>query len=374
MFNVLIIQRRMTDYRVAFFEMLRTDLLTHGINLQVIYGQCNKNELQKHDSGALEFGTFIKNIYLFNSNVVIQPILKNIIDIKPDLIILTQENKLLLNYLLLFSPFKSKICFWGHGRDLQNQSTFKSILKYHLTRRTRWFFSYTKMSSEILISKNYPAQRITNVENAIDTKNILNQTQSLRQSDLENTKIRLGIESSNIGVFIGSLYQEKRLDFLFACADRIRKDIPEFHLIIIGNGPMASYIEEQCTNRQKWCTWVKEQHGIEKIKLIKISKLIINPGLVGLSILDSFATGTPLITTDCGLHSPEIAYLENGINGLITDNTEFAFCDAVTKLLNDDTKLLSMRNECLASAHRYTLENMVQNFSTGIRKALKHGL
>ena len=131
-----------------------------------------------------------------------------------------------------------------------------------------------------------------------------------------------------------------------------------------------------------------------------LGKLILNPGMVGLNIIESFATAVPMVTTDCRIHSPEIVYLENGRNGIMTDNTIEAYVVHVLSLLKQSPACtfedrLSRRtgktgmNEashrsisretgyaelvagCKKAAQVYTMEKMVENFAGGIEKALK---
>ena len=94
------------------------------------------------------------------------------------------------------------------------------------------------------------------------------------------------------------------------------------------------------------------------------------PGLVGLSIVDSFVTGVPLFTTIGALHSPEIAYLRNGFNGVATENNVTAYSDAVVHYLRNPDSLALLQKGCDESASRYTLKNMVSNFVDGIVKCV----
>jgi L-malate glycosyltransferase len=92
--------------------------------------------------------------------------------------------------------------------------------------------------------------------------------------------------------------------------------------------------------------------------------------MVGLGILDSFVFGVPMITTDCGLHSPEIAYLKPGANGVMTRDDVGEFALAVSSLLSDPLALASMGRACLNSASEYSIENMAARFADGIATAL----
>ena len=79
-----------------------------------------------------------------------------------------------------------------------------------------------------------------------------------------------------------------------------------------------------------------------------------------------------MITTDCGIHSPEIAYLESGRNGIMTPDNLEAYVDAVERIFKDDSMRNQMASACIEDARKYTLEKMVENFTQGIIQALQH--
>lgn len=101
-----------------------------------------------------------------------------------------------------------------------------------------------------------------------------------------------------------------------------------------------------------------------------MSTFVLNPGLVGLHVLDAFSMGLPMVTTRTAQHSPEIAYLEDGINGLMTDDSPSAYADAVISLISNHEKLKQLASAALKTADLYTVENMAMNFVNGIELAL----
>jgi len=62
--------------------------------------------------------------------------------------------------------------------------------------------------------------------------------------------------------------------------------------------------------------------------------------------------------------------LDNGVNGVLTEDTIGAYSQAVLKLLNDHVFYKYVATNALKSGELYTLENMVDNFFEGIKKAL----
>jgi glycosyltransferase involved in cell wall biosynthesis len=234
-----------------------------------------------------------------------------------------------------------------------------------LLNQCDWWFAYTSSVKKFLVQNQFPASRITTVQNAIDTTQLARQYQSVQESEVALLKKELGIESGNVGLYVGGMYKEKRLDFLIGACDQIQAQLPDFHLILIGSGVEAARVKEAAASRS-WLHYVGPKFGKEKVTYFKLAKLFLMPGLVGLAILDSFALQTPMITTDYPFHSPEIEYLENGVNGVITENNGHAYAQAVIQLLQDEQQRMRLIEGCKTAATRYTLDQMVHNYTEGI--------
>jgi glycosyltransferase involved in cell wall biosynthesis len=97
-----------------------------------------------------------------------------------------------------------------------------------------------------------------------------------------------------------------------------------------------------------------------------MAQVFLNPGLVGLTILEAFAAGLPVVTADFRNHSPEIEYLVPGVNGVITAADRESYASAVVNLLDDDALRASLREGALATARSHSIEAMVENFHRGI--------
>ena len=108
---------------------------------------------------------------------------------------------------------------------------------------------------------------------------------------------------------------------------------------------------------------------MKRVKYLAQADAFLNPGMTGLSILDAFSVGIPFVTTDCGIHSPEIAYLKNGINGTMSEPTESAFAAAVSELIQSDS-LAMIKQNALNDGKKYTIASMTRNFVEGVMKAL----
>ncbi|HYD32648.1 MAG TPA: hypothetical protein VEB64_17535, partial [Azospirillaceae bacterium] len=80
--------------------------------------------------------------------------------------------------------------------------------------------------------------------------------------------------------------------------------------------------------------------------------------------------GLPLVSTRNALHSPEIAYVRDGENGFLTDDTPEAYAEAVLRILSDPAFGRAVAENALAASRIYTLENMVDRFMDGLRTCL----
>jgi glycosyltransferase involved in cell wall biosynthesis len=111
--------------------------------------------------------------------------------------------------------------------------------------------------------------------------------------------------------------------------------------------------------------------GQEKAELIAISDAFLMPGRVGLVVLDAFAGALPLLSTRLAIHGPELDYLVEDSNGLLCEPDAAAFADMTTSLLLDRNRLKRLQAGALAASSRYTIENMAENFRTGIHGCLE---
>ena len=370
--KVLIIQQIIPEYRKEFFNILKIELAKNEIELSLIYA--NKSESNKSNGKyyELKWGKLVvnKTFKFFKLNLCWQPVVKYLED--KDLIIVEAANKLILNYFIMVARFfwRNKLGFWGHGRNLQSHSnSWSNKFSLLFLKKCDWWFGYTNGVKEFLIKNNYPPNKITVVQNAIDTLNLREQIAEVKENEIEELKIQLGITGSKIAIFCGGMYAEKRIDFILETCYIIKKEIPEFEMIFIGSG-IESGIVQKASESKNWIHYVGTKTGKERIKYFKIASIQLMPGLVGLGILDSFALETPLITTKHEFHSPEIEYLENEKNGVITENTLELYSQTVIKVLKSD-RYLDLVNGCIKSANQYTVQKMVENFKSGILQCLE---
>jgi glycosyltransferase involved in cell wall biosynthesis len=369
--KVTIIQRILPHYRKEFFFRLKEKLYREGVQLQIIYGTPGKDSSKK-DQEEASWATKINNKYfqLGPLEIVWQPALELLKD--QELIIVEQANKNLINYLLLAKRIwdKSKVAFWGHGLNRQdNPKSLTNRFKHKLLKSPDWWFAYTGGVRDFLKENRYPPNKITNVQNAIDTRILKEAYQQFDESEIPELERQLNLVPRKTAIYCGGIYAEKRIEFLIQVAQQLKSAIPEFSLLIIGSGPDRTKLEGLIQGFD-YIHYFGPITGKERIKYFKVSSIMLMPGLVGLAILDAFALETPMITTKYPYHSPEIEYLEHNVNGLITADNQIDYFNTVKDLLQNPDKIQQLAEGCRNSAEKYTLDQMVDNFAEGIKQAL----
>ena len=369
------VYKTLPHYRVAFFEGVRSRLAAEGIRFRLIVGQPDTESASRYDTTALPWAESISNRALRagNRTLIWQPVLRSIC--RSDLVIVEQASRLLVNPVLatwrrLGGP---KFALWGHGinRDDSTASRIGEWWKRRTIRSCDWWFAYTEGTAALVSSAGFASDRITIVQNAIDTAALAEAHLAVDAAAMKKTRSELGIGSPHVAVYVGSLYAGKRLGFLIAAADIVRLQLPDFELLIIGDGPHRTTVETAAATRP-WLHVLGVRRNEELARLCSVATVMLMPGLVGLAVLDSFALELPMITSAVTNHSPEIEYLEDGRNGVIVLEaaSERAYASAVVATMTNQQLLDRLCAGCREAAMRYTVEEMVERFSVGVQKAL----
>lgn len=373
--KISIIDRYIPQYRLRFYELLRTHLELENIQLNLIYGSPGIYDALKKDDVQLKWGIPIQNktICLMGKELYWQPVFKHIRN--SDLVIIDHASRLLVNYILVLENIIAirKVAFWGHGKNFQQDSSnpLSELIKQRLTTKVTWWFVYNGLSERIVKRQGFPEDRITNVQNAIDTRQLHEEYCKIIPSEVEKKKTELGISGNHIGLFVGAMYPEKRLGFLLETCRFIKQNIPDFEMLFIGSGIDVDLVKS-AAETDHWIHYLPPKFRKELIPYFAISTIFLMPGAVGLAVLDCFAMTTPLVTTDNSNHGPEIDYLVNGVNGImVKDNgNPKIYADEIINILNNDEMRENLKRGCEESCKKYTIEEMVNRFVDGVKAAI----
>jgi glycosyltransferase involved in cell wall biosynthesis len=373
MARVLIAQSTCKQYRVPFFTGLQTSLQKDGIDLVVAYSPPNRVHAARRDDADLpgSLGLKVRGHWFFD-RLLYQHLWKEIW--RADLVIVGPESKFLINpVLLLFSALRLKrVAFWGLGPNMHpDKVEISERIKDKLVRMVDWWFAYTPSVKEYLLGRGVPPDRITNVQNATDTNTLRSLMSSVGNEEAATAKRQLtGNSESKIGFYCGLIGDIKAIPLLLEAARRVKQRCPEFHLVIVGEGPDRQWLEE-AVRSEPWIHYLGSKYGRESALLYRIADVFLLAGTAGLAIVDSFAAGLPMIATRLNTHPPEVTYLRDGENSIVSAHRATDFGDAIIKVLTNPELMEKLRGGAIADGSKYTMEAMVENFSDGIKRCLR---
>jgi glycosyltransferase involved in cell wall biosynthesis len=161
--------------------------------------------------------------------------------------------------------------------------------------------------AELVRGWGIPAERIHVIHNAIPESDLKHVDRAALRSELELTM------DSRILVSVGRLTAVKGFDV----AIRALAELPDCHLVIVGEGEQRAELERLATPYAERVTFVGRQPHNTALRYIRAANVFVLSSFTeGLShvLLEALSVGTPAVATAVGGNS-EI--LTDGVNGLL---------------------------------------------------------
>jgi phosphatidyl-myo-inositol dimannoside synthase len=218
----------------------------------------------------------------------------------------------------------------------------KSISRHvnHLT----YLGEYTRNAIAASVTKEAAAGMVK-IAPGIDTDHFSPQ-------DATQLRSELGLSEKKVIVSVGRLVHRKGQDVLIEAMPGILREVPEAHILMIGEGPYRSYLENRvkALGLYERITFIGRIQYADLPKYICVGDLFVMPSrsrLAGLEVeglgivyLEASACGLPVIAGNSG-GAPD-AVLE-GETGLVVDGTSKAeVAAAVVELLSDPDRSKAM--------------------------------
>lgn len=373
--QVLFVKRVAPDYTVPF--LLELDRLLAGADaaLTVLAGRPDPAEGLADGLPALPFGRRLAVRRLPGGTWTSPgawPLVRQC-----RLVLLEQAAGQLINYPVLLRRGLGRppaVGLVGHGAHFNRatRAPLRDAWRRFWLRRADRFFAYTARSARAALAAGVPAARITVFDNAVDTAALAAAAERLTPADdarLAGELFGTAAGTGPAGLFCGRLVKEKNIPFLLDSLQRIRDRLPGFRAIVVGDGPEAGLVRA-FTAANPWCAWAGRRSGTELAPYLRLADLVLHPAPAGLAVLDAFALGKPFATLDTPRHGPEIEYLRDGVNGLLTPAVPEAFAVAAAALLADPARLAAMGRAAREEARLRTVANMAARFAEGVLACL----
>lgn len=153
------------------------------------------------------------------------------------------------------------------------------------------------------------------------------------------------ITKKNQAIFVGRLVFYKNLDVVINAFAKIIGKIPDTKLVIVGNGPQKNHLEKlvESLGLQNNISFTGTISDAEKVQLISESQVLLNPSLVegfGIVVLEGFACGKPVITSDS---KPLSDLIDDSVDGYVVPAADVnSWANKVIELFSDDSKSAKM--------------------------------
>jgi glycosyltransferase involved in cell wall biosynthesis len=343
---VLINQEVIPPYRIGVYNYLSEYLKRHGFDLTVVSaGIPNGAEQQvtfKHEAISLGVVTLARLL----------------VKMRPDVVIywIRLRHAYLFPVLLLTKLLRKKAIYWGHGSDLakgrgRNVRYFANWIEYRISDALILYAEHLRQN----VGKRFHDKVFV----ANNTLHFDSTRATLRK---ETCLLKYGITTSKNIICSGRMQRRKRVHQLIKAFERLnRRDVG---LILVGPDTDGILQELKAPNIFK----LGPIYGDERLDLLSAADVFCLPGAVGLSIVDAFYCGLPMVT-EAGDDSPEIMYLKDGVNGFIVPRGDDRQLAKVLELLLDDESLRerfskAARREIVTNGH---IDRMCQGFAEALR-------
>lgn len=316
MIRVLLInQDKIPHYRIPVYGYLTTYLERYGFELMVASAGIQSGNTQLIEFQYAEITLSVINLLRFIS--------KQRIDI-----IIFWVN---LKHLYLFPTYfiskiilRKKIIYWGHGRDLlDNEARIKNLA----------YAAQHAMCDAIILYaehlKNYVPHRFHK------KVFVANNTLCMRYNGLkagvtkDSVLAEYGIHTNKNIICVGRMQKRKRIEHLVEALTYMKRS--DVGLILVGTDPDGVLNKIEGNNIYKLGPIYEDK----KFDLLSSADVYCIPGALGLSIVDAFYCGLPIVTEN-GDESPEIIYLKHGVNGFIVPRGDVHQLASKLQLLLDD--------------------------------------
>jgi len=372
---VAIVHPWMPQYRLEFFERLRSSLASSGIEIDLAYGGIPAYAEGRGDECHLDWARPLaeRRFGLAGRSLSFREIWKPAL--AADLLVVEDglRNLDTWAYLLARKARRRPIAFWGHGRTTDKAVTGpEATLKEVLVKRGDWWFAYTEGTADHLAGLGISRSRVTILDNTFDTEELATAAAAVEGPETDRLIRELGLTRGHSALYLGGLSGSKNLELLIEASRIVAATDPLFKAVIAGAGPERQRLEALASGAPVVFAGPVFDSG-SKAALALACDFMALPGLVGLAAVDSFVLRLPAVAVSPWTHCPEFEYLRPGANSLVVAPNPSEYARALLSLVEDRDLLGRLKEGCAEDSGRYPLDSMVSSFSSGVLGALGRG-
>jgi len=349
--KLIILQTVVPDYRVRFFDHLREQL---GPDF-MLCGGGSYFEPSVQTPEGITFLNEVQNHFLFGRRLLYQTGMWREA-LYANVLVLELNPRILSNWILLLLRLlgRKKTALWGHAWPRAGKESGSDRLRHLMRLLSDALIVYTT-SQQVVMREKMPGKKVLSAPNAL----YFRQEMQANKSDMEKI---------NHILFSGRLTPSKKPMLLLLAFAAALEELPEMcNLLLIGGGeeePQLKMEAERLQIAHRVHFFGSLYDSRELQALYDTSLISVSPGYAGLSAIQSFGFGVPMLIADKEDHAPEIEAATPGWNSL------FFRADDVNDLAKkiifffDNKKEWTEKRQAISAACRenYSIESMTEPF------------
>jgi len=251
MIKIVLITPRLQHYRLSFYEKLS---MINGYHLDVLYGINNNEDGKAGYTGETKFSsTGFKELKyrILPFEIVYNPgMYARIKEINPDMIIMLASTGNITYRRIINRARKKgrKIIIWTSGWDPGRAKGLLMSLKNSLVssfyKKADFFLTYSTYANRYVESMGIDKSKIELCYNGIEIDDLRNDSVRILSESQEIIR-KYNLEGHITFLYVGGLIPEKRADLLIDAFAGLREMYSNIKLMIIGDGPLKTMIEEK---------------------------------------------------------------------------------------------------------------------------------
>ena len=359
--EVCVVQTVLADYRVRFHENVMQ--LLPGVSYRVLCGEdCFDPATRTAESGRA-LVVPVRNRYGWGRRFLWQQGAWGKTR-RAEIVVLNFNLRILSNYPVLWWRYLRgrPTLLWGHTEGRGSASRRWRFLQTYFCDG---FIAYTEEQRRRLASA-HPRLRVFAAPNAC-----------LGNEDCLVTESEDGSQPGNI-LYVGRLVPAKKPDLLLrAFASGVENGMlaEETRLEMVGSGPMESTLRELADSLGilDRIIWHGHVGDVDRLRECYGRALVaVSPGYVGLSAMQAFGFGVPMIVAREEPHSPEVAVCETGFNTRwVASDDPRELASALQEFFRDRDHWISRRPLISAKLRdSHTFEIMAGRYVEAIRAVM----
>lgn len=227
--------------------------------------------------------------------------------------------------LLIGRLLRKRVVLWSHG-IYGREGRVLLLLRLLYYRLADGLLLYGSYSKELLVRHNFSHKKIWVINNALDVDEQSRIRDSINANEVCSHRKSLFPDLSDdtvVGIFVGRLTQQKRLDVIPQLLDFSRRKGIDFRFLFVGSGSekdlLVSTIGQLGLN--PYVVFGDAEYDERALALhFMSSDICVSPGNIGLTCMHSLVYGIPVATnSDIRFQMPESEAVNEGSTGFVFD-------------------------------------------------------